>query len=113
MFEEILKREEIKNTYTLKLYPYLKDKINRTTKRLDKILFEYFDYDDINESLFGEYRHSNIGFNHSLAIEFMIELIDLLLSSKEDIRSIVVPEIRHFLDKKKKVEIVDKEKNIT
>jgi hypothetical protein len=107
MFKEIVSRKEIKNTYTLKVYPYLKDPINRTMKKLNKYLFQYFDYDEISEALFGEFRNTNVGFNHSLTLEFLIELFKLL-ENKEDVRLIIFPELERFLKKKKKIEVVDK-----
>ena len=104
-----LKIGEIKLKFTLKVYPYMQNIINRVTDTLNGILFNNFDFETYNNCFFAEYRYNIGGFNHSLAIEFLIKLFDLL-NNETDLKEFIIPELKKFIIEKNSIEIIDNKK---
>ena len=104
-----MKIEEIQLKFTLKVFPYMQNIVNEVTEILNKILFNNFDFETYNSCLFAEYRGSMGGFNHSLALEFLIRLFNLL-NNETDLKEFIIPELRKFIIEKNSIEIIDNKK---
>lgn len=109
--KKLLKKEiDYTITYSLRLYPYLREKLTKTKRKLNSILKDNFSNEKIlTNYLFAEHRGESDGFNNSLAIEFLIDIFDLLIQDKRDILDIILPEMERFIEEKKEIEIINED----
>ena len=101
-----IKKSDFKQSFTIKVYPYIKNLLNKLQRHLSKILSEKFDFNTQMTCLLAEHRERFGGFNRSFAIEFAIYFFNKFY--KSDLRDeIIIPELKQFLIKKNNVKIID------
>lgn len=100
-----IRKEDLKQDKTFKLYSYMQKPLNDFKKRINAILIDNFSSFTLENSLFSEIRRYNTGFNLSLALEFLLNIFNSL-DNPIDIKSFIIPEMEKFIEEKNQIEII-------
>ena len=103
-----IKKSQMKQDFTNKIYPYLRDKINDMGNGLNKILKETFDSDTCDSCLFAESRDKFGGFNRSFVIHYLLFFFDYFLKQGDlYFEDFVIPTMKDFLVMINDIKIID------